>query len=715
MKKFTDTIDVSRRGFILSSAAVAGGFMVGCTPAPKAGEPIKFGDFVRIGADGSVIVVAKLLEMGQGTHTGLAAIVAEELDADWSKVSIEPAPADTFKYYNTFFGKGLMLVGGSSGIANSWAQLRDAGAAARAMLVGAAADAWKVPAAQISVSKGVVSHANGKTATFADLVQAASKQPVPEKPVLKDPSKFTLIGTQTLRRLDSVAKTTGTTKFTMDTRPEGSRSAVIARAPKFGAKVKSFNGDDAMKVAGVLKVAQVKTGVAVIATNHWAARKGREALKVEWDYAAAETRSTDALFDMFKTEASKPGTYSVAKRGDAAASMAQATKVIEAVFEFPYLAHAAMEPMNAVAQVEGLGAEIWTGSQAQTFDLLNTAGAAGVLPTNIKINMLPSGGSFGRRAVPDSDFVVDAVYCAKAMNDGLPVSMQWTREDDMTAGRYRPMTVHHVKAGLDKDGNIIAWQQTSISQSIMAGSPMEKKGEADSSITEGMIESPFLKGIANLDMTASHATIGVPVLWWRSVGHTHTAYVLEHMLDICAKEAGMDPVEYRRTHYKDAPRHLAVLNLAVEKSGYPKALASGRAYGVAVHESFKSVVAQVAEVSIVNGMPKVHKVTVGYDCGIAVIPDQVRAQSEGALGFGLGAILYDQITLKDGAVEQNNFDTYPALRMADMPVVETHIVASNNAPSGTGEPGTPVIGPAVANAVFKLTNKPTFKLPFKQA
>ena len=714
MRKFSETIDVSRRSFMLASAAIAGGFMVGCAPATSAGT-IEFGDFVRINTDGTVTVVAKLLEMGQGTHSGLAAIVAEELDADWSRVKTEPAPAKPLKYYNTFFGKGFMLVGGSTGIANSWQQLRLAGAGARAMLVGAAAQKWSVPAGEITVSKGVVAHASGKSSGFGELAEAASKQPVPETPTLKDPSKFTLIGTPAVRRLDNVAKTTGAEKFTADTKPEGTRAAVIARSPKFGGKVKSFNADAAMKISGVLKVAEVKSGVAVIADTHWAALKGREALTIDWDLTGAETRSSDVLFASFREAASKPGTFSVETRGDVAAAFGRATQVIEAVFEFPYLAHATMEPMNAVAKIANMGVEIWTGSQAQTFDIVNASLAAGVLPTNVKIHMLPAGGSFGRRAVPNSDFVVDAVTCAKAMGDGKPVSMQWTREDDMTAGRYRPMAVHKVKVGLDSQGNIVAWQQSSVAQSIMAGTPMAPKDKADGSITEGVIESPMIKAIPNFDLTASQPEIGVPVLWWRSVGHTHTAFVMEHMVDQCARAAGIDPVEYRRKLYKEAPRHLAVLNLAVEKSGYPKALPAGRAYGVAVHESFKSVVAQVAEVSLVDNMPKVHKVTVGYDCGIAVMPDQVRAQSEGALGFGLGAILYDQITLKDGEVEQRNFDTYPALRMADMPVVDTHILPSNNAPTGTGEPGTPVIGPAVANAVLKLTNKPTFKLPFKQA
>lgn len=715
MKYLNQAPDLSRRGFILTSAAVAGSLVVGCAPHGTLSGGIALGDFVRIGKDGTVSVVAKLLEMGQGTHTGLAAIVAEELDANWDAVQVEPAPADPLKYYNTFFGKGFMIVGGSTGIANSWTQLRLAGAAARAMLVGAAAKQWNVPAGEISVAKGIVSHASGKTASFGELAKEAANQPMPATPTLKDPSKFTLVGTPAVRRLDSKAKTTGKAIFTIDTKPEGTRAAVIIRAPKFGAKVKSFDAEAAMKVVGVVKVAQVKNGVAVIAKTHWAALEGRKNVKVEWDFASAETRSTDALFALYRETAAKPGTFNIEKRGDTEAAFKGAAKVIEAVFEFPYLAHATMEPLNAVAQVKGLGVEIWTGSQAQTMDIINGSAAAGVLPTAVKINMVPSGGSFGRRAVPDSDYVVDAIDCAKAMGDGLPVSVQWTREDDMMAGRFRPMTVHHVKVGLDGTGGVVAWRQGSVAQALMAGTPFEEKGKVDNSVIEGLTEAPILKPVANVDISASHGDVGVPVLWWRSVGHTHTAFVLEHMVDLCAQAAGTDPVEYRRALYKDHPRHLAVLNLAVEKSGYSKPLPAGRAYGVAVHESFKSLVAHIAEVSLVDGVPKVHKVTVGFDCGVAVVPDQVRAQSEGALGYGLGAVLFDQITLKDGAVEQLNFDTYPALRMADMPYVDTHIVPSNEAPSGVGEPGTPPIGPAVANAVLKLTGKPTFKLPFKQA
>jgi isoquinoline 1-oxidoreductase subunit beta len=343
------------------------------------------------------------------------------------------------------------------------------------------------------------------------------------------------------------------------------------------------------------------------------------------------------------------------------------------------------------------------------------AAAAGVGEDKVKINTLLTGGSFGRRANFAADFVTEAVAVAKAMNDGKPVLVQWTREDDMSGGRYRPMVVHKVTAGLDAGGNVIAWQHVVASQTILAGTPFSPPGAPDPSIVEGAMGNPYIAAVADHDITAHYVQVGVPVLWWRSVGHTHTAYVVEHMIDQCARASRQDPVAYRRKMLANAPRHLAALNLAVEKSGYPARLPAGHAYGVAVHESFGSVVAQIADVSLVGGQPKVHKVTAAFDCGIAVAPDQIRAQSEGGLGYGLGAVLFDQVTLTDGVPDQKNFDTYPSLRISDMPRVDTHIVPSASPPSGVGEPGTPPIGPAVANAVLALTGRPTVSLPFKKA
>lgn len=708
------SLALSRRGFVITTLAFGAGLAVGCAPA-TGGPPVVMGPFVKIGTDDIVTVVAKHIEFGQGSHTGLAAILAEELDADWTKIRAEAAPAQLDVYYNLAFGPGAMGTGGSTAIANSYMQLRQAGAAARAMLVSAAAKKWNVPPAEITVTNGVVAHPNGKSTTFGKLVKDAAKLEPPQNPTLKDPSKFSLIGTQTPRRLDSAEKVRGATKFTIDTKPEGTRTALIARAPKFGATVKSFNAEAALNSPGVEKVVQVPSGVAVVAKDFWSAKKGRDALVVEWDFAKAETRSTPALFEEYRALAQSPGPVKVETKGDARAALARARRVIEHTFEFPYLAHGAMEPMNAIAQIADGKVTVWTGSQFPTMDKPTAAGIAGVQPDAVTIYTLPTGGSFGRRANFQADFTADAVNVAKALGDAKPVLVQWTREDDMTGGKYRPMVVHKVTAGLDAKGDIVAWRHVIVSQSILDGTPFSAPGQPDGSVVEGAMHSPYFKSIANVDLSAHYAQVGVPVLWWRSVGHTHTAFAVEHMIDLCARAARQDPVEYRRKMLAQAPRHLGALNLAVEKSGYPAQLQAGHAYGVAVHESFGSVVAHVADVSMADGMPKVHKVTVGYDCGVVITPDQARAQSEGALGYGLGAVLYDQITLKDGEVEQKNFDTYPSLRIADMPTVETHFVASTNNPSGVGEPGTPPIGPAVANAVLALTGKPTVKLPYKQA
>ncbi|MFZ4068913.1 MAG: molybdopterin cofactor-binding domain-containing protein [Caulobacterales bacterium] len=715
MTKHTD-LSLSRRGFLLTSAVVAGGFAVGCSPASgaKGGAGAVFNPFVRIDAEGVVTVIAKHIEFGQGTHTGLAAIVAEELDADWSKVKAEAAPADLDVYYNTFFGKGNMGTGGSSAIANSWPQYRAAAAGARAMLVEAAAKKLGVAASDLTVKDGVIS-AGDKKATFAELAGAAAKLKPPVEPKLKDAAQFTLIGTDRVRRLDNGEKTTGKAIFTIDKKPDGERTALIARAPKFGAAVKSFDAAEAKKVPGVVNVVQVPSGVAVVAKDFWSAKKGRDALKVEWDFAKAETRSSAQLFDEFRKLAATPGPEKVQSKGDAGAAMKKAARVVKGTFEFPYLAHATMEPMNAIAQIKDGAVHVWTGSQFPSIDKPTAAGIAGVDPSKVTIDTLMTGGSFGRRANFQADFVADAVAVAKAMGDGQPVLVQWTREDDMTGGKYRPMVVHHVEAGLDKAGNIVAWKHVIVSQPVLAGTPFNPPGQPDGSVVEGAHKSPYLETVADHDITAHYAQVGVPVLWWRSVGHTHTAHAMEHMIDLCAGAARKDPVAYRRQLLAKAPRHLGALNLAVEKSGYPKSLGRGHSLGVAVHESFGSVVAMVADVTMAGGAPKVHRVTVAVDCGIAVSPNQIAAQMEGGLGYGLGAALYDQITLTNGEVDQKNFDTYPSLRISDMPAVDTHIVPSTNPPSGVGEPGTPPIAPAVANAVLAATGKATFKLPFKPA
>ncbi|WP_343698340.1 xanthine dehydrogenase family protein molybdopterin-binding subunit [Caulobacter sp.] len=712
----------SRRDVVVASALVGGALVVGCSPADlmSAGSDIEvgaFGPFIRIAQDGVVTVINKHQEMGQGNHAGLAAIVAEELDADWTRVLVEHAPANAKLYGNAT--AGAQLTGGSSAISNSWDQLRKAGAGARAMFVQAAANRWNVAVGEITVKDSVVSHTSGKSATFSELLADAAKVPAPTDVRLKDPKTFTLIGTDRVRRKDAQAKSDGTARYTQDVRLPDMLTAVVAHAPRFGAKVKSFDAAEAKKVAGVVDVFEIPTGIAVVAQNTYAARMGREALSVEWDEDKAEKRGSPAIAQLFNDIAAGKNTETkweaFDQRGDATGlDTATGKDVFEATYEFPYLAHATMEPMNCVASVDGNKVKLVFGSQGQTLDQLNAAKIVGCLPGSVEIETLFAGGSFGRRANFQSDYASECVHIAKKVGKGRPVKLVWTREDDMQAGYFRPLTVHALKVRLDKDGYPAAWRHRIVTQSIMKGSPMPSKGP-DQTAIEGTAGSPYLKATPVVDAQLALPEVGVPVLWWRSVGATHTAFVMEHTIDQLALKAGQDPIEYRRALYKKAgaDRHLAVLDLAVEKAG-PSATA-GWTRGVAVHESFGSVVAQVAEVKLENGAPRVGRVVTAIDCGVAVSPDQIAAQMEGGTCYGLSGFMFGEVTLTDGKVDQSNFDTYRVLRINEAPTVETHILPSGNPPSGVGEPGTPVIGPAVANALLALNKTATTRLPFVRA
>jgi isoquinoline 1-oxidoreductase beta subunit len=712
----------SRRDVVVASALVGGALVVGCSPADlmSAGSDIEvgaFGPFIRIAQDGVVTVINKHQEMGQGNHAGLAAIVAEELDADWTRVLVEHAPANAKLYGNAT--AGAQLTGGSSAISNSWDQLRKAGAGARAMFVQAAANRWNVAVGEITVKDSVVSHTSGKSATFSELLADAAKVPAPTDVRLKDPKTFTLIGTDRVRRKDAPAKSDGTARYTQDVRLPDMLTAVVAHAPRFGAKVKSFDAAEAKKVAGVVDVFEIPTGIAVVAQNTYAARMGREALSVEWDEDKAEKRGSPAIAQLFNDVAAGKNTETkweaFDQRGDATGlDTATGKDVFEATYEFPYLAHATMEPMNCVASVDGNKVKLVFGSQGQTLDQLNAAKIVGCLPGSVEIETLFAGGSFGRRANFQSDYASECVHIAKKVGKGRPVKLVWTREDDMQAGYFRPLTVHALKVRLDKDGYPAAWRHRIVTQSIMKGSPMPSKGP-DQTAIEGTAGSPYLKATPVVDAQLALPEVGVPVLWWRSVGATHTAFVMEHTIDQLALKAGQDPIEYRRALYKKAgaDRHLAVLDLAVEKAG-PSATA-GWTRGVAVHESFGSVVAQVAEVKLENGAPRVGRVVTAIDCGVAVSPDQIAAQMEGGTCYGLSGFMFGEVTLTDGKVDQSNFDTYRVLRINEAPTVETHILPSGNPPSGVGEPGTPVIGPAVANALLALNKTATTRLPFVRA
>ena len=716
----------SRRSFLKLMAASTGVLAVGsvlpapsfaaeegaATPPPFPKEPMAF---VKISPDNSVTVVVKHLDKGQGVATGLATIVAEELDADWSQIRTEFAPAVAPLYANRAFG--IQGTGGSSSINNSWDELRYSGAAARQMLIAAAADDWKVPAGEITVSKGVVAHAgSGKKSNFGVLAAKAAAQPVPQEVTLKDPKNFTLIGTTKAKRVDSVAKTTGQAKFSLDIRRPGMVRAVIARAPRFGAKVKSFDAKEAKAVKGVIDVVQVPNGVAVLAKDTWIAKSAREKLKIEWDESGAEKRSSAQIFADYKKQAETEGLPAAAK-GDSKAAMAKAAKVIEADYLFPYLAHAPMEPLNAVIEVSQDGAEIWAGSQFQTVEQGTAAAILGLKPEQVKIHTTWAGGSFGRRATPNADYIAELASVAKAAKGGHPIQLVWTREDDITGGYYRPAYFHRMRAGLDESGKLIAWEHRIVGQSIMAGTAFEpvmvKNGVDDTSV-EGAADLPY--AVPNLTVDLHSVKSPVPILWWRSVGHSQNAYAVESFIDRVAHEAKQDPLAYRLALMTEQKRAAAVLQLAADKAGWGKKTEEGRARGIAVAESFGSVVAQVVEVSKdKDGKIKVDRVVCAVDCGMAVNPDVVKAQMEGGIGFGLGAILRDEITLTDGKVDQSNFDAYLPLRISDMPKVEVHIVPSGAHPSGVGEPGVPPLGPALANAIFALTGKAVTELPISKS
>src|SRR5262245_10123248 len=706
----------SRRALLKGAGAAGGAFVLGTFIGGKAfaaapGDAPLPNAFIRIGTDDTVTVLTKHLEMGQGVTTGLSTIVAEELDADWSKVAAEHAPANAVLYNNLAFGQ-IQGTGGSTSVANSWEQLRKAGAAMRQMLVEAAAERWGVPAAEIAVAKGVVTHrASGRSARFGELAEAAARRPVPTNVRLKDAKEWTLIGTR-LPRVDSVDKTTGRAVYALDVRRPGRLTALIRRPERFGATVKSFDAAAAKAIKGVVDVVAVPAGVAVLAENTFAAMQGRDAVKVEWDESKAESRSSDEILAEYRRLAQTPGTAAAA-RGEPESTIGQAQRIVEAEFTFPYLAHAPMEPLNRTVELNHGNCQVWAGSQFQTIEQMVAGSILGLKPEQVKINTLSAGGSFGRRATVTADYIAEAVHIAKAISGRAPVHLVWTREDDIRGGYYRPIYLHRLRAGLDPQGNIVGWHHRIVGQSIMSGTPMEPmmvKDGVDATSVEGASNLPY--GIANFRVELHSPRTGVPILWWRSVGSTHTAHATEVFFDELATAAGKDPVAFRLALLDGHPRHAAVLRLAAEKAGWGRAAPKGKGFGVAVHESFHSYVAQIAEVTVGGGGLKVDRIVCAVDCGIAVNPDVVAAQMEGGIGFGLGAALRNKITLTKGVVDQSNFHDYEPLRISDMPKVEVHIVRSDAAPTGVGEPGVPPVAPAVANAVFAATGKRLRALPF---
>jgi isoquinoline 1-oxidoreductase subunit beta len=717
--------EVSRRQFLQLATLAGSGLTLGVLlPAcgSRSGSAAAAGPlimpFVHIAPDNTVTVLCKHLEAGQGVWTGLPAIVAEELDASWEQMRVESAPAQVPLYGNLAMGGKLQLTGGSTSCANSWQQLRQAGATARAMLVAAAAKLWNVPAGEIMVSEGVVAHAAaGRKASFGELAGSAAQQPVPANVKLKDPASFRIIGNEKLPRLDARAKSTGRQQFAIDVMLPGMMTAVVMRPPRFGGKVGSFDASKAKAVPGVVDVVQIPRGVAVVARDMWSAKKGREALSVKWDETAAEKRGTALLLEQYRALAAGKEAVVVTQSGDADAALKHAVHRVEGAFEFPYLAHAPMEPLTAVCRLSPDKCEIWAGCQFQTVDQGNAAAAVGLPPTQVSIDTLAAGGTFGRRANPESDYIAEVASIAKATGGKYPVRLIWTREDDITGGRYRPLNYHKVAAGIDKNGKV-AYRQRVVGQSILADTPfaaMMKNGVDPTAVGES---APEQYDIEHAHVSWTRAMVGVPVLWWRSVENTHMAFSKEVMIDELAEAAGKDPVAFRLGLLGKHPRHVGALKLVAEKAGWdqPFPKQKGRGRGVAVHESFGSVVAQVAEVTVNGNDITVERVVCAVDCGIAVTPDVVKAQMQSGIGYGLSAALYGKITMSDGHVDQTNFHQYRVLRINEMPrVVDVHIVPSTNAPSGVGEPGTPPIAPAVANAVRAATGIRLRTLPFDLA
>lgn len=724
---------LSRRQFLKFTTLAGSGLTLGvvlptCAPgsasdahAALAPQPLTM-PFVRIAPDNTVTVICKHVEAGQGVWTGLPAILAEELDASWSQMRVESAPAQVPMYGNFAFDpKGSVQgTGGSTAVANSWMQLRQAGATARAMLVAAAARAWKVPAAEITVSAGVLAHPGaGRQATFGELCIAAAREAVPPQVPLKEAGAFKLIGADAKRlpRLDSPAKSSGTQQFAIDVMLPGMMTALVMRPPRFGGTVVSFDATKAKAVAGVVDVVQIPRGVAVIGRDLFAAKQGREALSVSWDESRAEKRGSAQIMQDFHELARGEQAVLVSASGDAETALAHAVHKVEGNFEFPYLAHAPMEPLTAVCQLSADKCEIWAGCQFQTIDQMNAAAQVGMKPAQVIIHTLAAGGTFGRRANPESDYIAEVAAIAKAVGGKYPVRLIWTREDDITGGKYRPLNYHRISAGIGKDGSV-SYRQRVVGQSIMAGTPFAGliQHDVDPTAVEG--NAPEQYELNDTHVTWTQARSGVPVLWWRSVGHSHMAFSKEVMIDELAQAAGEDPVAFRLARLGKHPRHAAALKLAAQKAGWdqPFGGGKGRGRGVAVHESFGTVVAQVAEVTVTGDKLTVDRVVCAVDCGVAVTPDVITAQMQSCIGYGLSAALYGKITLTDGHVDQTNFHQYRVLRLNEMPkAIEIYIVPSAAAPSGVGEPGTPPIAPAVANAVRAASGIRLRTLPFDLA
>lgn len=718
---------INRRAFLRVTATAAGGLLVslyldvpvrqaqeGSQPPakPKVYPPDAF---VHIKPDGKIVIQVNRLEFGQGVHTALPMILADEMDADWSQVVAELAPAaDVYK--DPLFG--IQMVGGSGSIAHSFQQYRELGAKTRAMLVGAAATRWNVAPEQCRTETSIVHGPNGQSAKYAELATEAARRPVPASVPLKNPSEFRLVGKK-VRRLDSRPKCDGSLKFGLDLDLPGMKVAVVAHPPVFGAKVKSFDDKAARSLEGVRDVLEIPlgrgaTGIAVVADQFWPAKQGRDRLKIEWDFSAVERPDSAQLWTRYRQLAGTAG-ISVVARGDAKAfERTDRVNRIVADYEFPYLPHTPMEPLNTTIRFDGERAEVWAGSQFQTVDQAAIAEVLGLKPDQVTFHTEMAGGGFGRRATPDSHLQREAAEIAKRTR-GVPIKLIWTREDDVQGGYYRPMHLHRVEIGIGADGMPSAWRHVIVGQSLLADTPFAvmMKDNIDPTTVEGVNDTHY--ALNNFQVSVHNPKINVPVLWWRSVGHTHSAFVMETLIEELATRARINPITYRRRLLKPEAKKLrAALDLVEAKSAtWSRRLPKGHAVGYSCHEAFDTGVACAVDVSIENKRPRIHRATVAVHCGLAVNPLSVESQFQAGVAFGLSQLMAKgAITFKNGLVEQRNFDGYVPPYMPDAPVaVDVHIVPSTDPPTGCGEPPVPVISPAVVNALSKLTGKRYRSLP----
>ena len=704
----------SRRTFLVTSAAAGGGLLLGVYLPRSIGAKAQVADgifapnaFLRIRPDDSITLIMPQVEMGQGTYTSMSMLIAEELEVDLVKVILEAAPPSDKLYANPLLG--FQVTGGSTSVPGFWEPLRRAGATARVMLIQAAAVQWSVDPASCRAEKGEVVSPTGQRLNYGALVDAAAKLPVPDKVALKDPKDFTLIGTPA-KRLDTPEKVNGKAKFGIDAMIPGMKFATVAACPVFGGKLKSVNDSKAMAIKGVHQVVRIDNAVAVVGDHMWAAMQGLAALDIEWDEGPNANVSTESIVEQMARASQHDGVVARSD-GDVAKSMPTAAKRIDAVYEMPFLAHAAMEPMNCTVQVTKDSCDIWVGIQVVSRAQATAAEVTGLPPERIQVHNHLIGGGFGRRL--DVDGITQAVAIAKQV-DG-PVKIVWSRKEDIQHDVYRPYYYDRFTAGFDAQDRLVAYHHRVTGSSILArwAPPAFVNGLDEDAINGAAKEMPYAIPNILVDYVRDEPP-GLTTGWWRGVGPTHNVFVVESFIDELAVETKKDPVEFRRSLLGKQPRVLGVLNLVAEKAGWGTSLPDSVGRGVSVQFAMGTYLSQVAEVEVSKeGEVKVRRVVCAVDCGQIVNPDTIVAQIEGGIIFGISAALWGEITLRGGRVEQHNFNDYRVLRINETPLIEVHLVKNTEAPGGIGEPGTIGIAPAMANAIFAVTGKRVRKLPIK--